>query len=115
MGALRGFVGVFGLAALLFGFVASQGDALAQLDPEFRVLEERGRENRERIVSVEANVASVATRLTRIETELEIARRATEQNGQLMTGLVVGIGLMLTERLFVLFGWLRGKGGSVDD
>lgn len=106
---LKGFVGAVGLLALLVSLAVSQGYLLGQRDPEFRVMEQRGLENRERIMSLESQASGVVTRLTRIETELEIARRATESNGQLMAGLVVGIGLMLVERLFVLFGWLRRR------
>ncbi len=112
---LRGLVGVAGLLVLAISLAASQGYLAAQRDPEVCVLEERGRENRERIMSLEASAAGVMSRLIRIETELEIARRATESNTQLMTGLVIGIGLMLVERIFVLFGWLKRREGAADD
>lgn len=112
---VRGLVGAIGLIVLVFSVALSQGHLAAQRDPEVRVLEERGLENRERIISLESTAAGVMNRLTRIETELEIARRATESNNQLMTGLVIGIGLMLAERIFVMLGWMKRRSENHDD
>lgn len=107
---LRGFVGVLGLLALAVSMAISEQHAVAQRgEPSIQVLEERARDNRERIVALEATGSTVTTRLTRIETELEIARRVSESNGQLMTGLLVGMILILVERAFVLFGYLAKR------
>jgi hypothetical protein len=112
---LRGAVGIIGLLAIAVAFVASETHVAAQREPSYQLLEERGKDASERIKTLEQSALSVATRLTRIETELEIARRVSESNGQMMTGLVVGIALILAERLFVLFGYLARRKKDVPD
>lgn len=108
MVTLRGVVGILGILALAVSLAVSEHHVLAQRgEPSLQVLEERGRENRERIVALEATGATVANRLTRIETELEIARRVSESNGQLMTGLLVGMVLILVERAIVFFSYMK--------
>lgn len=114
---LRGFVGIVGILALAVSLAVSEHHVLAQRggEPSLQLLDERGRENRQRIVHLESTEASVASRLTRIETELEIARRVSEANGQLMAGLLVGMVLILFERAMVFFSYMkRSRGSSAD-
>lgn len=100
---VRGLLQAAGLAAVIVAFSLSVMHAQRGAgDPEINVLREKSVENRQRIQALESGAASVGTRLARIETELEISRRVAESNGQLMTGLFVGICLMIAERLFAL-------------
>lgn len=116
MDMVRGAVGLGGLIVIALALAASQVHVLAQRDPEVRIVGERGKENRDRIVHLENTNNLLSNRLTRIETELELTRRTSESNGQLISGLAVGIGLMLFERILVLFGWIKraSKGGDND-
>lgn len=113
MEKLRGAVGVLGLIALAVSLAVSENHVMAQRgEPSIPLLEERTNDSRARIAALELTGATVATRLTKIETELEIARRVGESNGQMMVGLVIGIALILIERAFVFFGYLARKGNA---
>ena len=100
MTAIRGILGIVGLLAL----VVCQ--LLAQQPVNEQVLAERSVENRGRIVALESDRADVLVRLAKIETELDMARRAAESASSRMQGLMVGVGLILVERALIFGGYL---------
>lgn len=108
---LRGAISIAALAVvLLFVLVPLPiGIISAQTSSTIEVIDVRGKENRQRIEKIEEKATDTSDRLIRIETQLDLSRRQSEWNGQLLAGVIVGIVGIIFERVVFYFGVFRRR------